>query len=35
MQPADTALSRVYNQPTRIDSRGRSVGTLYRGEPAA
>ncbi|PWN99715.1 mitochondrial carrier [Tilletiopsis washingtonensis] len=31
MQPADTALSRVYNQPTRIDSRGRSVGTLYRG----
>ena len=31
MQPADTALSRVYNQPTRIDERGRSVGTLYRG----
>ncbi|PWN91243.1 mitochondrial carrier [Acaromyces ingoldii] len=31
MQPADTALSRVYNQPTMIDARGKSVGTLYRG----
>lgn len=59
MQPADTALSRVYNQPTMIDggsnkgqgsfasvawltkpltacrtARGKSVGTLYRGEHA-
>jgi solute carrier family 25 protein 34/35 len=32
MQPADTALSRVYNQPTRIDpASGRAIGTLYRG----
>ncbi|KAJ1577483.1 hypothetical protein NDA11_002221 [Ustilago hordei] len=30
MQPADTALTRMYNQPVRIDQRGRSVGTLYR-----
>ncbi|KAN0065893.1 Mitochondrial oxaloacetate carrier protein [Thecaphora frezii] len=30
MQPADTALTRMYNQPIRIDERGRSVGTLYR-----
>ncbi|SPO35786.1 related to OAC1 - similarity to mitochondrial uncoupling proteins (MCF) [Pseudozyma flocculosa] len=30
MQPADTALTRMYNQPVRIDERGRSVGTLYR-----
>ena len=30
MQPADTALTRMYNQPVRIDERGRSIGTLYR-----
>lgn len=30
MQPADTALTRMYNQPVRVDERGRSVGTLYR-----
>ncbi|KAF9055865.1 mitochondrial carrier domain-containing protein [Panaeolus papilionaceus] len=30
MQPADTALTRVYNQPTIIGPDGRSVGTLYK-----
>jgi len=30
MQPADTALTRVYNQPTRVLPNGRIVGTLYR-----
>lgn len=30
MQPADTALTRMYNQPVRIDERGRSVGILYK-----
>lgn len=31
MQPADTALTRMYNQPVKIDERGRTVGALYRG----
>lgn len=32
MQPADTALTRMYNQPVRIDEKtGRTVGTLYKG----
>ncbi|KAL1742026.1 mitochondrial carrier domain-containing protein [Schizophyllum fasciatum] len=30
MQPADTALTRVYNQPTVRLSNGRSVGALYK-----
>lgn len=30
MQPADTALTRVYNQPTQRLPNGRIVGTLYR-----
>ncbi|KAI0033979.1 oxaloacetate carrier [Vararia minispora EC-137] len=30
MQPADTALTRVYNQPTQKLSNGKIVGTLYR-----
>ncbi|KAL0581060.1 Mitochondrial oxaloacetate carrier protein [Marasmius crinis-equi] len=30
MQPADTALTRVYNQPTTRTPDGRLVGTLYR-----
>jgi len=31
MQPADTALTRVYNQPTKKLPDGRSVGLLYKG----
>ncbi|EIM92891.1 oxaloacetate carrier [Stereum hirsutum FP-91666 SS1] len=30
MQPADTALTRVYNQPTQKLPNGRIVGTLYK-----
>ncbi|KAI0046623.1 oxaloacetate carrier [Auriscalpium vulgare] len=30
MQPADTALTRVYNQPTKKLPNGRLVGTLYK-----
>ncbi|KAI0783290.1 oxaloacetate carrier [Abortiporus biennis] len=30
MQPADTALTRMYNQPTKILPDGRHVGTLYK-----
>ncbi|OAX40072.1 mitochondrial carrier [Rhizopogon vinicolor AM-OR11-026] len=30
MQPADTALTRVYNQPTTRSSNGRLVGALYK-----
>jgi len=30
MQPADTALTRVYNQPTVVEPDGRLRGTLYR-----
>ncbi|PAV22061.1 oxaloacetate carrier [Pyrrhoderma noxium] len=30
MQPADTALTRVYNQPTQRLPNGRLVGTLYK-----
>ncbi|KAI0322992.1 oxaloacetate carrier [Amylostereum chailletii] len=30
MQPADTALTRVYNQPTKIMPNGKIVGLLYR-----
>ncbi|KAK7058471.1 Mitochondrial oxaloacetate carrier protein [Paramarasmius palmivorus] len=30
MQPADTALTRVYNQPTTRNANGKIVGTLYR-----
>jgi len=30
MQPADTALTRMYNQPTTIGPDGRSRGVLYR-----
>ncbi|KAJ8084517.1 Mitochondrial oxaloacetate carrier protein [Marasmius tenuissimus] len=30
MQPADTALTRVYNQPTMRTPEGKLVGTLYR-----
>ncbi|VDC05809.1 unnamed protein product [Peniophora sp. CBMAI 1063] len=30
MQPADTALTRVYNQPTQTLPNGRIVGTLYK-----
>jgi len=30
MQPADTALTRVYNQPTRKLPNGKFVGTLYK-----
>lgn len=26
-----SALTRMYNQPVRIDEKGRTVGTLYRG----
>jgi solute carrier family 25 protein 34/35 len=31
MQPADTALTRVYNQPTKRLPNGMIVGTLYKG----
>ncbi|KAI0283413.1 mitochondrial carrier [Russula aff. rugulosa BPL654] len=31
MQPADTALTRVYNQPTKRLPNGTLVGTLYKG----
>src|SRR5258708_6705600 len=30
MQPADTALTRVYNQPTVVGPDGRLRGTLYK-----
>lgn len=30
MQPADTALTRMYNQPTKIMPDGRHVGLLYK-----
>ncbi|KAJ2932801.1 hypothetical protein H1R20_g4290, partial [Candolleomyces eurysporus] len=30
MQPADTALTRVYNQPTVIGPDGKSRGALYK-----
>lgn len=30
MQPADTALTRMYNQPTKRNEAGRVVGVLYR-----
>ncbi|KAK7063969.1 mitochondrial carrier domain-containing protein [Favolaschia claudopus] len=30
MQPADTALTRVYNQPTVVGPNGQLVGTLYK-----
>ncbi|KDQ63237.1 hypothetical protein JAAARDRAFT_29258 [Jaapia argillacea MUCL 33604] len=30
MQPADTALTRVYNQPTKLLPDGRQVGALYK-----
>ncbi|KAG8768999.1 Mitochondrial oxaloacetate carrier protein [Ceratobasidium sp. 428] len=30
MQPADTALTRMYNQPTVMGPNGRMVGTLYK-----
>jgi len=30
MQPADTALTRMYNQPTKKLPNGRTVGTLYK-----
>ncbi|KZW00018.1 mitochondrial carrier [Exidia glandulosa HHB12029] len=30
MQPADTALTRVYNQPTQVLPNGRTVGLLYK-----
>jgi solute carrier family 25 protein 34/35 len=30
MQPADTALTRVYNQPTEVSPDGRIRGLLYR-----
>ncbi|ESK92718.1 oxaloacetate carrier [Moniliophthora roreri MCA 2997] len=30
MQPADTALTRVYNQPTTRDANGRLIGVLYK-----
>lgn len=30
MQPADTALTRVYNQPTTVGPDGRVRGTLYK-----
>lgn len=31
MQPADTALTRMYNQPVKVLPNGRTVGALYRG----
>ncbi|KAH8099753.1 mitochondrial carrier domain-containing protein [Cristinia sonorae] len=31
MQPADTTLTRMYNQPTKQLPNGRHVGTLYKG----
>lgn len=31
MQPADTALTRMYNQPVTKDASGRTVGALYKG----
>lgn len=31
MQPADTALTRMYNQPVKKDAYGRTVGALYKG----
>lgn len=30
MQPADTALTRMYNQPVKKLPNGRTVGLLYR-----
>jgi solute carrier family 25 protein 34/35 len=30
MQPADTALTRMYNQPVQRQSDGRLVGSLYK-----
>lgn len=30
MQPADTALTRVYNQPTVVDADGKLRGALYK-----
>ncbi|KAF7302715.1 hypothetical protein HMN09_00906400 [Mycena chlorophos] len=30
MQPADTALTRMYNQPTAMGPNGKMVGTLYK-----
>ena len=30
MQPADTALTRMYNQPTVVGPDGRARGTLYK-----
>jgi len=30
MQPADTALTRMYNQPTKVMPDGRHVGLLYK-----
>lgn len=30
MQPADTALTRMYNQPTKVMPDGRTVGLLYK-----
>jgi len=30
MQPADTALTRVYNQPTTLSPSGKVIGTLYK-----
>ncbi|KAF8595572.1 mitochondrial carrier [Ceratobasidium sp. AG-I] len=30
MQPADTALTRMYNQPTALGPNGRMIGTLYK-----
>ncbi|KAE8212490.1 hypothetical protein CF327_g3866 [Tilletia walkeri] len=30
MQPADTALTRMYNQPTTKNAQGRTVGLLYK-----
>lgn len=31
MQPADTALTRMYNQPVNVLPNGKTVGALYRG----
>lgn len=31
MQPADTALTRMYNQPVKVMPNGKTVGVLYRG----